>query len=176
MISRDIAAGIVTLWVNNGLDAAFSDLWHEDVIKSEHTPMIDYEPYPDQPMPYCIFEQGRTASEQLMSGGASTLRDIRSTLLTFRVHVSDKIHLSTDTRTAAAVAVDLVGRIQEVYGGHHAVSPPIFPLPGGCFLRSKYLGDEGQRRMFTGSKEKLDFRGVIWVIRYELLVDVAVAA
>lgn len=176
LVSRDIAAGIVTLWDENGLEAEFTNIWNASYDKSENVAMLDREGYPDQPLPFCNFDQGRTASDQLMSGGKDSLRDIRSTLLTFRVNVSDYNRVAGETRSSAEIGSHLAGKIQEVFGGHHLVAPPSFPVATGCHLITKYVSDSANKRVFTGSKEKLDFRGVIWTINYEIMVDVAVAA
>lgn len=162
MIS-DLSRGLVTAWVDSGLDAAFKAYWAAS--GNEFYSLHDQQAPAAQPFPYCVFDQqaGTTITRMTRTKDQTAgRREHRSVPLEFRIHAR-----ATSDQTSKQLASYLAEEVVKVFGGHPTSVPVEISLTHGAVLQVQYQTDFGTR---DGDQEYL------WIVRYQLLLDVPVAA
>jgi len=148
-------------WDASTLDADFEALWAAGE-SDDFEVLNDGEAAPEQPFPYCVFEQTAGTVEARMSADATTKRQIRDIPWRFAVYAKK---VSGDGRTAKKIAADLAEKVMKVFGGHPTTSPDPLTLDDANHLITQYVSDFGVR---------LDDEVHSWTIDYLFRLDVLV--
>ena len=154
--TADLNKSIVAAWAASGLDALFLGLGGKAPI------LQDQEATPGQSMPYCVTSQFSLTTTDRMSGGTSSLYEVRDVSMSFRVFAGEDA-----TCTAKETAAYLAEEIMKVFGGHptQAASADLALDNGSCLI-TEYQNDYGIR----AGDEHYE-----WVIEYLFRCDVPVA-
>ena len=160
--TADMHKGINAAWAASDLDDVFLALRADPT--DESTPVLnDQEAAPSEKFPYCVFGEIMPSRISQMSGGVSSIRQIRGVSVQFNVHASTK---SGDSRSAKQIAAYLSEEIIKVFGGHPTVSPTqSISLDNGNVVSMDYQNDYGIREDDSQYK---------WIISYEAMIDVPV--
>jgi len=158
--SRDVHEAVATAWDSADLDDLFTAYWGGDD-SDDFLVLNDQEAAPEQPFPYCIFNQEEPIVVNRMSGTLSARREVRDIIWEFRVYAK-----TVDSTAAKDVAGALAEEIMKVFGGHPTETPSALSLDTGQHLITQYLTDYGMR---LGDSEHY------WLVRYLFRVDVPVA-
>lgn len=159
----DLAQGLCTTWADSGLDAKFKAYWLNG--GNEFYSLHDQQAVASQPFPYCVFEQqaGNTVTRMSRIRGQTSGRmEQRQIPLEFTIHAR-----SVGQETAKEIASYLAEEVIKVFGGHPEEVPAVIGLTHGTVLRVQYETHFGTRE---GDQE------YAWVVRYQFLIDIPVAA
>lgn len=160
--SASLHKAIIKVWNNSTLDSIFQALYKSGVESSEFSVLNDQEASPEQPFPYCVFEQSPGSVEGRMSGSGSCLYEIRDIPWEFRIHAR---RISGNSKTPKGLSAYLAEEVMKVFGGHPAVKPTSLSLDSGSHLTTIYQNDYGIR---TGDNEYQ------WNVLYIFRLDVSV--
>lgn len=159
----DLAKAVNTVWDASSLDSLFQTLWDSGASAGEFPVLHDQLAGGEQPFPYCVFEQLSGNTTDKMSGGVSTLREIRDIPFNFRVHTRE---IAADSRGPKEIAAFLAEEIMKVYGGHPTEAPTALTLDSSNFLIAIYENDQAIR---------IDEDHYQWIVSYIFRLDVPVA-
>lgn len=158
----DLHKAIKTVWDAQSLDDQFTAYWTSDE-QSRFIVLNENEAAPNQPWPYCTYEQEVGITTARMSGHSITEKhEIRDIGWFFRVHARKR---TTSTKDGKQIAAEIAEEIIKVFGGHPTVSPQNLTLDNGSFLIAQYQNDFSLRE---GDEEWL------WTIQYMFRLDVPV--
>ncbi len=160
--ASDLHKAVAALWVSTGLNASFNQYW-EVANRTVFTVLNDGQAAPQQPTPYCVFEQSAGSTTARMSGVGTINQEIRDIPWKFRIHAQ---LIDGDLRTAKEIAADLAELVLKVFGGHPDTPPQDLTLTNGNFLITQYQSDFGLRT---------DDDSHQWTIDYLFRLDVPVA-
>jgi len=162
--TADVAKALNTAWDASTLNETFQALW-TDPTETEFPVLHEQEAGGEQPWPYCVFEMPTPTTNVRMSGGDTTLREIRDYPIRFHIHTTN---VDGDSRSAKEIAAYLAEEVMKVFGGHPSVTPTgNLSLDNGNFLISTYQNDYAVR-------ESDDH--YVWIVYYIFRIDVPVAA
>lgn len=161
--SADLHKAVNTAWAASTLDATFKALWEADIEADEFPVLHDQQATPNQPFPYCVYLQDTGVTADRMSGGNTSLREVRDVPWSFHVQARA---VDNDSRTPKEIAAFLAEEILKVFGGHPTETPTGLTLDNGNYLIAQYQNDFGVR---TGDNE---YR---WDVNYVFRIDVPVA-
>lgn len=160
--SGNLLKAIVNRWVSAGLDKEFVNRAANGY--TGFTPLCDTEAAPEQPFPYCVFEQGTTGNVLARMSGRNnqslTNQRHHRVPVTFRVYAK-----SIGSKSAKDVANDLASHVMDAFGddanGQHELT-----LEVGEHVDTQYQNDYPMRE---GDDEHS------WVIVYDFIIDMPVA-
>ncbi len=159
--TSELHEAINEAWDASTLDADFVVLW--DAGQSDEFAVLnDGGAAPEQPFPYCVFEQTEGTVDARMSGDATSIREIRGVPWRFKVYARKE---SGDDRTAKKIAADLIEKIMKVFGGHPTTAPDPLTLDNSNHLITQYVSDFGLRE---------DDEIHSWTVNYTFVLDVPV--
>jgi len=159
----DLHKAINTAWDASTLDATFKALW-SDPTDTEFFVLNDQEAPGEQPFPYVVMDQTMSSTSNRMSGGITSLREIRNIEIRFNIHTRD---IDSDGRTAKTIASVLAEEIMKVFGGHPTVTPTgAITLDNGKHLITTYT---------NGFSIRTEEDQCQWVLVYVFKIDVPVA-
>jgi hypothetical protein len=162
--SADLIKAIHTAWDASTLSTTFQALWPSDSQNSEFFELLDQEAPGGQPFPYAVTDETTSVTVNRMSGGVTSLREVRDIEVRINVFATD---VDGDNRTSKEIAAYLAEEIMKVFGGHPTVNPTAtITLDNGNHLITEYQNDFGVR---TAD----DF--FQWVVIYLFRIDVPVA-
>jgi hypothetical protein len=158
--AADLHQAVAALWVSSGVHAQFQARYRPGTVPDEYLTLHDQEALGDAVYPYCVFEQMKGKTSDVMSGSSTSVQEIRDIDWEFRIHTT---HLNP--KSAKMVAVELAAEIMKVFGGHPTSSPAALTLDNGKVLESMYINDYGVRT------EEDEYQ---WVVTYTFRLDVPV--
>ncbi|MCK9570111.1 hypothetical protein M0R72_14300 [Candidatus Pacearchaeota archaeon] len=160
----DLITAINAVWDASTLNASFQALWAAGVVGSDFPVLHDQEASPDQPYPYVVMEISTGSTTDRMSGGASSIREIRDVPCKFNIYAQD---IAGDVRSSKQIAADLAEEVMKVFGGHPTQSPTgSMELTNSNHLITSYQDDYGIL---------IDTDKYQWIVSYVFKVDVPVA-
>lgn len=160
--AADIHKAVNRAWSDYGLDWQFKQNWSES-LRDEFITLNETEAAPNQPWPYCVYEQDvGSVVTRMTSTDKAKKREIRDFPFAFRVYSQP---IAGSAKKAKVIAADLVEEILKVFGGHPSVEPQNLTLDNGNFLIAQYQNDFSAR---VGDTEW------VWTINYILRTDVPV--
>lgn len=172
--TADLHAAIEAKWNTEVVDSdtsptdtlndIFKALWNPQVDANQFTVLSDTESSPHQPFPYCICQTELPRVLHRMTGEDGCKREIRNVKLTFKVFADV---VQGDKRSAKQIAGYLAEQVMKVFGGHPTKPATEMELTNGGTLPSQFGVDYSVR------DENL--YKWIWVIQYNLMLDVPVA-
>ena len=157
--TAELHEAINAAWDASDLNADFNSLW-ESGESSRFAVLNDGEVAPEQPFPYCVFEQSAGTVQARMSSAGAGKREIRDVPWLFRVYAKD-----ADDRGAKDVAADLIEKVMEVFGGHPTTPPEDLTFDNANHLITQYVSDFGLRE---------DDAVHSWTVNYLFRLDVPV--
>ena len=166
ILSNDLHKAINTVWDASTLNATFRLLWNTTTHPAASYPVLhDSEASPNQPFPYCIFDQMSVDISSRMSGeGAAGRQEIHNLMFQFRIHAKS---VSGDDRDAKQIAYDMAEEVVKVFGGHPTTAPTAITMDTNKHVITQLLSDVGER---TGDEEyRVD-------LDYLFRIDVPMAA
>jgi hypothetical protein len=166
--TADLHTAIQTHWDASGLNDIFKALWNitsDPAVDPDNFTVLNNELAPaKQPFPYCVFDTEKPLVKVRMTGDSGTKREVKTVPLTFRIF-TDKV--VGDVRSPKQIAAYLAEEVLAVFGGHPTRASTEMELTHGGVLPSQFGNDYSIR------DENL--YKWIWVIEYNLLLDIPVA-
>jgi len=163
ILSAMVSKAVKDLWDAHGLEWEFKKYWTLDD-RDFDVALNDTEGGPEQPHPFCVFEQEPGSVETRMSGDTSSTVNREEHIIPFQFRIHAK---RSENNTGKEIAVRLMEFVIMKFGGHPSVKAKKMTLDNGFVPYTQLVNEFGAR---TGDEEYQ------WTINYNIHIDTPVAA